>query len=776
MTLHNPSTDRVLSISLALTQYPILAERIREKMRTALFTRGIIMTDLFESEVWKKSVESQTREGLLDPFGEETYEVWELRRSRVRDALTDFYFAYNLPYEEFENIVRQTVGGHSDAPNMITFNPELAPQDMLFEQAEMIERMPGGKRKHLDARLQEIKVVLIRTIISDQLAYLKIARRWFTVADLKKIRQHKIGYGKIGGKSAGMILAHRILSEESSGHVQASLRIPDSYYLASDIFYTFMSTNGLLHWADQKYKPESQIRAEYPIIQAEFVQGKFPPDILSRLNSILEEFKGKPFICRSSSLLEDNFGTSFAGKYESIFCPNQGTPEENLEAITNAIAQIYASVLNPNALLYRHHKGLEDYDERVAVLIQPVEGEQQGRYFYPHGAGVGFSRNLYRWSPQINRDAGFLRLVWGLGTRAVDTIGNDHPRLVALSHPLLHPASATKMIKQYSQQYIDLIDLDKNKLVSVPVDQVLDPRYPPLRYIAQVDEGDYLTAIRTSTAEIKNMVVTFDELLRRTPFARYMREMLSLLEKEYESPVDTEFTVEIVNPHSVQPGVMITLLQCRPQSHIEEDNDARIPSDLSDEDIILSSRRMVPHGSIKNIRYVLFVTPEGYFSLPTQADRTRLERAIAQVNNALKDHVYICIGPGRWGTSTPDLGVHVAYPDIYNTRALIELSGQEVGTSPEPSFGTHFFQDMMEARIFPLAINLDDRDVVFYREFFYSTQNRLSDWCPTNDEILLNTLRLVDVHDFAPNRHMSIVMDDNEGRAVGFLEDDSNED
>ena len=213
MALQNPSADRVLNIYLALTQYPILATRIREKMRAALFSRGIILADSFEGEVWKKSVESQIREGLHDPFGEESFEIWEMRRERNRDALTDFYFAYNLPYEEFENIVRDTVGERGEVPNMVTFNPELAPQEMLFDQAEMIERMPIEKRKHLEARLQEIKVVLIRTMISDHLAYLKIARRWFNVEDLKAIRQHKIGYGKIGGKAAGMMLAYRILSE-----------------------------------------------------------------------------------------------------------------------------------------------------------------------------------------------------------------------------------------------------------------------------------------------------------------------------------------------------------------------------------------------------------------------------------------------------------------------------------------------------------------------------------------------------------------------------------
>ena len=188
MTLPTPSADRVLAIYLALNQYPILAGRIRARMRRDLFERGIITLEKFESEARQKSIESQTREGLSDPYAEESNEIWEIRLARVRDSLTDFYFAYNFPYESFEQIAREIIGERGAPPDMVTFNPELAPQDMLFEQAEMIERLPREDRHSLEARLQEIKVVLIRTMISDQLAYLNIARKWFTVEDLREIR------------------------------------------------------------------------------------------------------------------------------------------------------------------------------------------------------------------------------------------------------------------------------------------------------------------------------------------------------------------------------------------------------------------------------------------------------------------------------------------------------------------------------------------------------------------------------------------------------------
>jgi len=768
MTLPTPSADRVLSIYLALNQYPILAGRIRARMRRELFGRGIITTEALEAEVRQKSIESQAREGLKDPYGEESFEIWETRLARVRDSLTDFYFAYNFPYETFEQIAKEIIGERGALPDMVTFNPELAPQDMLFEQAEMIEKLPREKRRHLEARLQEIKVVLIRTMISDQLAYLNIARKWFTVNDLREIRQRKIGYGKIGGKSAGMMLAYRILSDMAPQEIREAIQIPVSYFLASDLFYTFMAANGLVHWADQKYKPETLMRSEYPQIVREFVDGSFPRDILDRLGDILAEAGDQPLIVRSSSLLEDNFGTSFAGKYDSFFCPNQGTPDENLKALTEAIARVYASCLNPDALLYRHHKGLVDYDERIAVLIQFVQGQRFGKYFMPHGAGVAFSHNLYRWSPQIKREDGFLRLVWGLGTRAVDSFGDDHPRLVALSHPQLHPASEIKVIRHYSQQFVDLIDLQDNRFKTLPVGEVFESRYPALRYIAQEDQGDYLAAIRSSVVDSRDLVVTFDGLLQRTPFAGHMRTMLGLLEKNYRSPVDTEFTVEVVDPQALKPQVKITVLQCRPQSAIDEEG-ASIPDELPADDVLLSTRRMVPRGAVHGIRYVLFVSPEGYFSLDSQTARNKLVRAIGALNAALKGETFICVGPGRWGTSTPNLGVHVAYGDIYNTRALVELSGSEVGTDPEPSFGTHFFQDLMEAKIYPLAVNLDDKDAVFNRNFFYQTTNRLTAWLPSVDEEVSKVLKLIRVDDFRAGGSVDLIMDDDAGRAAAFI-------
>jgi hypothetical protein len=771
MTLPLANFDETLRIYLALAQYPVLCTPIRARMRRELFQRGVITPQDFEAEVREQALRSQTREGMHDPFIEEPAEIWELRLTRLRDHLTDFYFAYNLPFDLFEQIVRQALterGAHAD-DLLISFNPEMAPQEVLFEQAAAIENLPPDERKQMNARLREIKVVLIRTMISDHLTYVNIAKEWFTIADLHEIRRRKIGSGKIGGKTAGMLLAYRILQEVGDEDVRASVRLPDSYFLGADLTYSFMALNQLFRWGDQKYKSDDQIRAEYPLIRQDFQRGCFPDDAIERFQDVLAEVGQRPLIVRSSSLLEDNFGFSFAGKYESHFLPNQGTPQENLDALMCAIVSIYSSVFNPDALLYRRAKGLQDYDERMAVLIQVVEGVPSGRYFMPHAAGVGFSRNLYRWSPQIRREDGFVRLVWGMGTRAVDRVGNDYPRMVALSHPLLRPESSAQATRRYSQQYVDLIDLQENAFKTLPIHDVFTTRYPVLRYLAQVDEGDYLATPRSTISgeTIPRLVITFEELLRRTPLASRMRRMLQTLEQHYRSPVDTEFTVEITDPLTLKPDVRITILQCRPQSHLKE-TQVKLPASLNPADVVFATQGVIPQGVVADIEYVVFVTPEGYFSLPTPSERAMLARTIGRLNEKLAGKTFICVGPGRWGTNNPDLGVGIGYADIYNTRALVEISGKGIGVEPEASFGTHFFQDLVEANIYPLAILLDDAKAAFNRTFFYETANRFGEFLP-GEPCPNECIRLMAVRDFRPDHHLELVMSDDENRAVAFL-------
>jgi hypothetical protein len=651
-----------------------------------------------------------------------------------------------------------------------SFDPALAPERRVIHHAYAIEKVEPDQRGPLDYHLTELKVALIRRLISDQLSYINIAKKWFTVGDLEDIYNRRIGIGRIGGKAAGMMLAARILDEVADEELIAGLHIPESYFIGSDVLYLFSAMNGLLHWNDEKYKPEAEIRADYDEIQEKFCSGDFPPEILDELKTILVEIGNKPLIVRSSSQLEDNFGTSFAGKYESFFCPNQGTLRQNLEALTHAIKCTYASTLKPDALLYRRQKGLQDYDERMAVLIQIVQGEKFGKYFLPMAAGVAFSHNIFRWSPQIRRRDGIVRLVWGLGTRAVGRVGDDYPRLVALSHPLLQPDDSAEAIRYYSQHYVDVLDLDENKLKTLPVQDVLSPRYPPLRLIAQLEQDGYFSTPRmlVSQEDIPNLAITFNEFLRRTSFTKCISQILRIVERHYHAAVDLEFTVQIPELHTTQPDVIISLLQCRPQSRLQDTQPVEIPAELPAEQIIFQTRYMVPRGHLNNIRYVLYIPHESYYALPTAMDRNQLSAAISRLNAVLDEKSFICVGPGRWGSTNTDLGVYISYADIYKAGALVELSGKGIGPDPEPSLGTHFFQDLMEANIYPLVVRMNDESAIFNHDFFYNTPNSVTNWIELGDT-LKDCLHLVDVTTYNPGHYLELVMDDDAGQAIAFL-------
>lgn len=770
------SNERYLSITLALAQYPILSSRIRERMRQFLFTNGIIQHQVFESQVREAALRSQQREGMEQPYEEEPVEIWELRVQRMRDQLTDLRFSHFFKFETFEKIVNEVLEERGlQVDNLIlSMNPELAPLETVFEQAMSLERMDLTQKQRYAHRLQELKVVLIRALISDQLRYINIAKEWFTIHDLSDIRRRRIGAGRIGGKSAGMLLANRVITDSLELPPDVTVDTPESYYIGSQELYTYMSINNLAHWNDQKYKTEEEMRADYPTIVDDFLKGDFPPDITARLEGVMASVGKRPVIVRSSSLLEDNFGTSFAGKYESVFLPNQASPAENMRALTQAIAQIYASTLNPNALLYRRSKGLLDYDERMAILIQVVQGEAYGRYYLPHAAGVAFSHNLFRWSPQLRKEDGFVRLVWGLGTRAVDRVGNDYPRLVALSHPLLRPSTKPSIIQHYSQQYVDLLDLEDNTFKTLPVHEMAKQDYRVLRYLFQTFEDGYFTTLRSNLlpSNNRNLVLTYDEFLRKTPFAEKMRQILQTLEQVYRAPVDMEFTAHLKQGDNSKPQLQITVLQCRPQSQLAATEQVPFPAGLKDDRVVFSTRFVVPQGYIEKVDYVVFVPPEGYFALPTLNLRIELARAIGKLNAALAGKPFICIGPGRWGSSNSDLGVPISYGDIYHTKSLVELAGPGIGPEPEPSLGTHFFQDLLESQIYPLAIELDNSSSTFNHAFFYESPNRVNDLIDL-DQSLKDALHLIRVTDYAPDHHICIIMNEDKGQALAYLEPES---
>ncbi len=771
------TSPKVLAIHLELLQYPILSDLIRQRMREELFSRGIIDVATLEHEVREKAILSQRREVLDDPLNQESDDHLELRKERIKAILTEFYYALNFAHTDFSRLLEEVLshrGAADDRRIFLSFNPEIAPWKMLFAQAKQIENAPPETQHALRHHLREIIVVLSKGMLSDQLSFIKIAKDHFSIKDLESVYKRRIGRGKIGGKAGGMMLAKAILhhpDEDDEEDFRELVRIPDSYFLGSDLLYEFFDANHLGELVNHKYMAYEDLKEQYPRLERKFLGGRIPEPAYQHLREVLREVGDAALIVRSSSLLEDNFGISFAGKYASYFCPNQGDEETKLLALSQAIKRVYASLLSPDAVIYRQQKDLIDYDERMGVLIQRVEGHRYGRYLFPVVAGVGFSYNPFQWSPRINRNAGFLRIVAGLGTRAVDRLASDYAQMVALSHPTLRPVKSTEEIVQYSQQQMDVINLETNRLETLNVKDVLNDSYPFLREVGSILHQGTLhdVLIRGPGTIHGDIVITCNGLLKDRRFIQVMRAMLAKLARHYGAPVDVEFAINL------KPGKTldfeIVLLQCRQQSRRTPGQEFPIPEEIPAQDLLLDSRRMVSSGRIQGVRYVVYVDPEDYRRMDN-GTRLQLGKIIDRLNTRLQNESFILVGPGRWGSSNIELGVPVTYGQIYNCRALVEIALAHGEAAPEASYGTHFFQDLVESNIYPLPVYPGERGAFFNFDFFRQAPNELGNLEPRFASFQ-EQIKVVDLPAATGGRRMEIVMNPHAERAVAFLTTES---
>ena len=452
--------------------------------------------------------------------------------------------------------------------------------------------------------------------------------------------------------------------------------------------------------------------------------GKFPMNIREKFVQMLEYFGQSPIIVRSSSLLEDNFGNAFAGKYESVFCVNQGTPEERYEAFEQAVRTVYASTMNEDALEYRMNRGLSQKDEQMAILVQRVSGDYYGENFFPHIAGVGNSSNLYVWDKSMNMDAGMLRLVFGLGTRAVDRTEGDYVKIVSLDDPMRIPMINYEDMKKFSQHYVDVLSLKENDLVGKPLEEIISGS---IKVKKELFAGiDYATVewLREKGVKVAKTpyILDFKKLLKDTLFPALMRDMLAILEKAYDYPVDIEYTGNF----SKDGKFKVNLLQCRPLQTKGLGKSVDIPKLTDPKDCFISTEGNFMGGNIHlPIDYVIYVQAAEYLRLNEQSKYT-VARMIGKINTALKGKNVLLIGPGRWGTTTPSLGVPVHFAELCNMSVICEVASKENGFEPELSYGSHFFQDLVEANIFYVAVFDGHKEVVFHPEKILEKENMIS--------------------------------------------------
>lgn len=585
--------------------------------------------------------------------------------------------------------------------------------DRLFLNAS--EALAKGTDAATRADVQER---ILQVLISRDERMLTLARRHLDLEDLLVVRSRMIGSGYIGGKAVGMLLARKMLLSADPERWTRFLEPHDSHFLGSDVYYSYLVHNG---WWPRlmRQRSEAGYFDEARTLREHMLHGDIPAEVRLELERMLDHYGQYPILVRSSSLLEDGFGNAFAGKYESVFCVNQGDPEERLARLEAAIRRVYASTMSDEALRYRHQRGMADQEEPMALLLQRVNGRYHGPFYLPDAAGVGVSRNIFAWDPSMDPNAGMLRLVMGLGTRAVDRIEGDHACVVALDQPRKRPFRSRDDTYRFSQHTVDVLDIAANRHRSIPLREL--SRIAPDLPLARLGEPDREAAARARELGDTDPVwrLSFTPLLQDTGFAALTRAMLSTLEAAYAHPVDVEFTVHL----DIDGTPSLNPVQCRPLATLGIDRVVELPERIEPERLFFASNGHFMGGNMDlAIARVIHVDGLRYsaLSLPRKHAVARLVGRLNQMLPSSGSGSTLLIGPGRWGTGSPELGVPVRFSEIDRVAVLVEVAELGAGMVPDLSFGAHFFLDLVESRIGYVALFPSEPGCEFHPQWLTS--------------------------------------------------------
>ncbi len=552
----------------------------------------------------------------------------------------------------------------------------------------------------------------------------EMVKKNFTPEDYFAIRDHMIGTGMIGGKACGMLLARAII-RNNEPDIAEYLEPHDSFYVGSDLYYTYIVDNDL--WALRiKQRTEEGYFTLAEDFAKKLMEGKFSDVMREQFLRIIEYYGQDPYIIRSSSILEDGFGNAFAGKYESVFCVNRGSLEERLEEFENAIKTVYASSMSLSALDYRKRRGLDKRDEQMALLIQRVSGSYYGNYYMPCAAGVGYSYSPYRIMKDSDPTLGMLRLVMGLGTSAVDRTEGSYPRIVNLDMPEKSSYSSSADKHKFSQGKTEVINMTTHQLEKLSYDK-LEPVVP--KYLENVlleHDYDAESRLREMGRPRQIKFISCKGLVANKKLMDQMKRMLHCIQEEYDYPVDTEFTINL----SDNGDYSIDLLQCRPLQVQKTSGGTVIPEGIQEDNILLENKSSsMGLSKASELDVIVYVDPVNYYNMPYR-DKPAVARLIGQINWHYRDlnkHMMLIV-PGRVGTTSPELGVPTSFADISAFEIICETEENKAGYNPELSYGSHIFQDLVEAEILYTAVFNNAKTIHFHPDKLQSCPDVISDF------------------------------------------------
>ena len=570
-----------------------------------------------------------------------------------------------------------------------------------------------------------------------------LVKKYFKPADYFEVRDRMVGTGLVGGKSCGMLVARKIV-ETALPEMKSRFEPHDSFYVGTDVFYTYIVYNDL--WKLRVAQSGEGFVSAAPALKEGIEQGTFPNDIREQFKRILDYYGQAPIIVRSSSFLEDGFGNAFAGKYDSVFCANVGTPDERLREFENAVRHVYASSLDRSALEYRLRNGLDEREEQMALLVMRVSGSYlNATSFMPTAAGVGYSHSAYCWMPGMDPDAGMLRLVMGLGTKAVDRTERDYPRIVGLDHPQATTAKTTAEKHRYCQRYANFIDLEKRGLGESLCTDLAPKMSVNSRNAVFEHDFEAEESLRSRGKFRPVLFASCRGLVANRELTDLMSRILHVLQDAYGSAVDIEFTINV----GAENAFVVNLLQCRPIRALKGGTGVQLPTVADSQAVLHTVGEGMGNDRADQLDVVVTVDPGAYYRCP-YALKPSVASLIGAANaycskRNLKAALFT---PGRLGTSSPELGVPATFADISAFCALFEVAYSAAGYAPELSYGSHMFQDLVEADICYGAVMENDTCRAFHLELLSKCPDITRDALGDVPEELAGIVSVIDVRPY----------------------------
>ena len=522
----------------------------------------------------------------------------------------------------------------------------------------------------------------------------------------------RIGQGSLGGKGRGLAFIDSIIKKNPicDNFNGVSLQIPRTIVLCTDIFDDFMEENNLYPCALSDIPDEE--------ILHNFLEANLPRYLKEDFFALFEVVN-KPLAVRSSSLLEDSHYQPFAGIYSTYMIPHLDDKYEMLRLLENAIKGVYASVFFADSKAYMTATSNLIDQEKMAIIIQEVVGKEYDTKYYPSFSGVGRSLNYYPINDEHPKD-GVAEIAVGLGKYIVDgglslRFSPKHPNKV------LQTSTLDLALRDTQTQFyaLDMNDIDGNFSVN-DGDNILKLRIQDaaangsLKYmVSTFDPADQI--IRDSDYGFGRKVVTFANVLQHNvfPLADVVDFMLQQGEKEMQRPVEIEFAGNIDITEEGKGAIY--WLQIRPIVDRKEMLDEKI-METSDSELILKTHSALGHGTMDNVKDIVYIKPECF----SMFNNPMIAREIEKINRQFvsREEGYILIGPGRWGSSDPALGIPVKWPHISAARLIAEVSLPN--NRIEPSQGTHFFQNLTSFGVGYFTINNQSGENIYDVDFLES--------------------------------------------------------